>query len=352
MQTFPAEGSGIILHFRCLFSKKVFEHVVVLVLGTLLAVGRRTVCAALRFMGLGEEKRFHKYHRVLSLVKWSTLKASRLLLDLLIKCFCAEGGEALVFGIDETIERRRGAKIKAKGIYRDPVRSSHSHFVKCSGLRWVSIMLLANIPWAGRVWALPFLTALAPSERYQEKQGKQHKKITDWARQLIYQLSRWLKGRLLIVVADSSYAVLDFLSAVKSKVSFITRLRLDAALYDPAPQRAQGQRGRSRLKGPRQPTLTQRLSDPATAWRTVTIAPWYNEKNKELKVSTGTAIWYHSGMRPIEIQWVLLKDEQSGREPVALLCTNTKLSEEQIILYFIRRWSSGQTELLTVQHLC
>jgi len=142
-----------------LFSKKVFEHVVMLMLGTLLAIGRHSVCAALRVMGLGDERRFHKYHRVLSLVKWSARKASPILLDLLLKCFCAEG-EILVLGLDETIERRRGTKIKAKGIYRDAVRCSHHHFVKCSGLRWVSMMLLANIPWAGRVWALPFLTAL------------------------------------------------------------------------------------------------------------------------------------------------------------------------------------------------
>lgn len=122
---------------------------------------------------------------------------------------------------------------------------------------------------------------------------------------MIYQVSRWLKGRML--VADSSHAVLDLLSAARQAVSFITRLRPDAALYDPAPQRAEGKRGRNRLKGPRQPTLAQRLTDPATAWRTLTIAQWYNEKNKELKVSTGTAIWYHSGMRPIEIKWCCSK---------------------------------------------
>jgi DDE superfamily endonuclease len=342
MQTLPREGSGIILQFRCLFSKKVFDHVVVLVVGTLLAVGRRTVCAALRFAGLSDEKRFHKYHRVLSLVKWSALKASRILLSLLIKCFCTEK-EPLVFGLDETIERRRGTKIKAKGIYRDPVRSSHSHFVKCSGLRWMSLMLLVNIPWAGRIWALPFLSALAPSERYCKEQGKPHKKITDWARQMIFQLSRWLKDRLLIVVADSSYAVVELLSAVKEKVSFITRLRLDAALYEPAPPRVAGQLGRSRLKGPRQPTLKQRLTDPSVEWRSLTIAQWYGEKNKALKVASGTAIWYHSGLPPVRIKWVLIKDEQTAKAPAALLSTNTGLSEEQVILYFIRRWSMEAT---------
>ncbi|WP_211166254.1 transposase [Mucilaginibacter robiniae] len=148
--------------------------------------------------------------------------------------------EPLVFGIDETIERRRGAKIKAKGIYRDPVRSSHSHFVKCSGLRWMCLMLLTEVPWAARIWALPFLTALAPSERYCKEQHAKHKKITDWARQIIGLLARWLPGKKLIITADSSYSALELLAAIKSKVTMITRLRLDAALYEKVPERKAG----------------------------------------------------------------------------------------------------------------
>lgn len=338
MCTLSSEGSKIILAFSSLFSKKTFEHVKVLVQGALITIGNHTVCAALRFMGLGRQECFHKYHRVLSMVKWSSLAASKILLQLLIKCF-GNSNEPLVFGLDETIERRQGAKIKAKGIYRDPVRSSHSHFVKCSGLRWMSMMLLSEIKWAERIWALPFLTVLAPSERYCKQQGKLHKKITDWARQMIFQLQRWLPNRLKIVVADSSYSVLELLSAVSPYVSFITRLRLDAALYDPVPQKKAGTRGRSRLKGARQPTLKQRLEDSVTRWRSVVVAQWYNQKDKKVLVATGTAIWYHSGMTPVMIRWVLIKDKEAKKEPVALLSTSTALSAEQIISYFIRRWN-------------
>jgi hypothetical protein len=143
----------------------------------------------------------------------------------------------LVFGIDETIERRWGKNIKARGIYRDAVRSSKGHFVKASGLRWISMMLLCEIPWASRIWALPFLTVLAPSERYHQEQGKRHKKITDWARQMAIQLRRWLPDRTIIIVADSTYAVLELLHGLREHVCFVTRLRLDAALYDwPEPQ--------------------------------------------------------------------------------------------------------------------
>lgn len=247
MQSIPPEGSKVILRFSSLFSKKVFEHVKVLLLGTLLCIGNRTVCAALRFMGMRDEPRFHKYHRVLSRAKWSTLHASRILLQLLVK-YIGRHDEPLVFGIDETIERRRGDKIKAKGIYHDAVRSSHSHFVKCSGLRWMSMMLLCKIKWTNRIWALPFLTALAPSERYCHEQGRHHKTITGWARQMSLQLRRWLPGKSLVVVADSSYAALELLGAVRNYACLITRLRLDASLFELAPARKPGQMGRSQLK--------------------------------------------------------------------------------------------------------
>jgi hypothetical protein len=150
----------------------------------LLASGERTVGAALRIMGLGRTEQYQRYHHVLNRAAWSSREAGRVLLGLLVKTFLSEG-EPLIIGLDQTLERRRGKKIAAKGIYRDPVRSSHGHFVKASGLRWVCLMLLVPVPWASRVWALPFLSVLAPSERYAQERAKPHKKITDWARQML-----------------------------------------------------------------------------------------------------------------------------------------------------------------------
>ena len=147
MRTLPATMIRLLEPFAPLFSKRVFQHVQVLVAGTILAPGRRTVSSALRAMGLDQYKRFHRYHRVLSRAEWSSREVSRILLGLLVEAFVCEV-DPLVVGIDETLERRRGKKISAKGIYRDPVRSSHRHFVKASGLRWVCLMLLVPIPWA------------------------------------------------------------------------------------------------------------------------------------------------------------------------------------------------------------
>ena len=118
--------------FAPLFSKRVFRHAQVLLIGAILAPGRRTVSSALRAMGLDREKRFHRYHRVLSRARWSSLEASRILLGVLLESFVGEG--PLILGLDETLERRYGKKISARGVYRDPVRSTYEEFVKSSVL--------------------------------------------------------------------------------------------------------------------------------------------------------------------------------------------------------------------------
>lgn len=208
----PTEVVKILLPFAQLFSTRVWNHVQVLLVGSILTTGKRTVTSILEVMGLAEQPDFQNYHRVLNRAVWSSLQASKILLTTLVTTFIPRG--TIVCGIDDTIERRKGRKIRAKGIYRDPVRSSHSHFVKVSGLRWLSIMLLVEIPWAKKVWGLPFFTVLAPSERYHQEQKRRHKKLTDWARQMILQVKRWLPRRELVVVADSSFASLELLSAL------------------------------------------------------------------------------------------------------------------------------------------
>jgi DDE superfamily endonuclease len=180
MLTVPVTLTRLIVKFAPVFSKRVWEHVQILVVGALLAPGTRTVTAVLRVMGLSQERHFQNYHRVLNRARWSSLAVAQVLLGLVVRSFASTG--AVVIGLDDTLERRRGQQIKAKGIYRDPVRSSHSHMVKASGLRWLCAMVLAEIPWARRVWALPFLTALRPSQRYHQQRGQHHKPLPQWAR--------------------------------------------------------------------------------------------------------------------------------------------------------------------------
>src|SRR3569833_212312 len=197
MLRLPACFAAVILCFAPLFRQLTWRHARVLLIGAILVPGQRTGTDILRISGLCWERRFVNYHRVLNRAAWSGRAAARVLLGLLLQAFVPKG--PVLLGLDDHIERRRGRCISAKGIYRDPVRSSTGHFVKASGLRWLSLMLLVPISWAGRVWALPFLTALAPSERYCRERGLRHKKLTAWGGQLVLLACRWLSGRCLVV---------------------------------------------------------------------------------------------------------------------------------------------------------
>ncbi len=352
MPTLPPAMLQLLAPFAPLFARRVWCHALVLVAGAILTPGRRTVCAALRVMGLSQTKRWTCYHRVLNRAKWSSLAASRVLLGLLVVMFAPAG--PVVVGIDETVERRWGARIAAKGLYRDAVRSSKGYFVKVSGLRWLCLMLLVPLPWAGRPWALPFLTILAPSERHDRRRGRRHKKRTDWARQALLLLRRWLPGRALVVVADSGYAAIALLARcarLANPLSVITRLRLDAALYAPAPSRRAGPLGRPRKQGQRLPTLAARLADPATAWTIVTIADWYGEGARTVEVASDTAVWYHTGLPPVAIRWVLIRDPQGGFDPQALLCTDLAAEPAQILAWFVLRWQLEVTFEEARRHL-
>jgi len=329
---------GVLQGFAPLFSARLWPQVQLLVVGAVLSPGKRTVTAALRVLGLADDPRFGTFHRLLSRAHWSSLQASRVLLGLLLTTFVPSG--PLVLGLDDTIERRTGAKISAKGIYRDPVRSSHGHFVKASGLRWLSLMLLTPIPWASRIWACPFLTALVPSQRYNEERGHQHKSLMDWARQMLRVVQRWCPGRPLIVVADSAYASIAWLHNLQQghPITVITRLRLDAALYDPAPERQVGQMGRPRLKGDRLRTLASLVQDPKTRWERICLDRWYGETHREVEIVSQSAVWYHNGLPPHPIRWVLVRDPQGKFSTQALLCTDLLQTPTQILDYFVQRW--------------
>jgi hypothetical protein len=207
-------------------------------------------------------------------------------------------------------------------------------------------MLLVPVPFAQRVWALPFLTALAPSARYYQTSPRTHKKLTDWARQMLLQLRRWLPTRRIVVVADSGFAVISLLwrmTQLAQPVCMITRFRLDAALYEPAPPRPPKQKGAPRKKGQRLPTLTQVLADAKTHWTRVTLTNWYGERRRTIEITSSTAVWYHSGLPALPLRWVLIRDPQGKFKPQALLCTDLGVQPEQIVKWFVLRWQTEVT---------
>ncbi len=206
--------------------------------------------------------------------------------------------------------------------------------------------LLAEVPWASRVWALPFLCSLAPSERYCHQQGKRHKKITEWAWQLLLLVRRWQPERKIVAVADGTYAALKLLDRCRrlsEPITFITRLRLDAALYEPSPPRKPGQIGRPRLKGERLANLSAVAENSATTWTPITVSDWYGRKERTVEVVSQTAVWHSTGLPAVPLRWVLIRDPQEGFATQALLCTDLAAEAEQIISWFVRRWQMETT---------
>jgi hypothetical protein len=215
-------------------------------------------------------------------------------------------------------------------------------------------MLLAPIPWARRTWALPFLTCLAPSERFYKEKVRAHKKLTNWGRQMVMQLRRWLPDRQLVIVADSSFAAILWLfqlSHLPGQICLIVRFRLDAALYEPAPERSPGQRGRTRKKGQRLPTLEQVAQNRETQWQAVILPDWYGEQQRRVEFVSETAIWYHSGQPPLPIRWVLIRDPEGKFKTQALLCTDLAIEPAQIIKWFVLRWRLEVTFHEAREHL-
>lgn len=339
MEALPHEIIKLLSEFAPKFDRRTWAKAKVLLIGAILCIGKRTVTSALLIMGHGNAQGFAKYHHVLNRASWSPRALSEVLLRLLFR-YLAGGAGPLVFGLDETIERRWGPKIKTRGIYRDPVRSSRSHFVKASGLRWVCLMWLTEIPWAQQIWALPFLTVLAPSERFYAESKRTAKSLLDWARQMVYQLRCWLPDRQIILVVDSTYAALDFLhacQALPNPIAVITRLRLDAALYTPKPREKKGKRGRKRKKGIRLPTPQAFIDHPKTHWQQMTVR-WYGGISRSIEIATGFCVWYHVGKPVVPIRWVLIRDPDGEFEPQALLCTDRTLKAVQIVEWFVQRW--------------
>jgi hypothetical protein len=215
-------------------------------------------------------------------------------------------------------------------------------------------MVLVEIPWASRVWALPFLSALAPSERYAARRGRRHKKLTEWAWQMLLVVRRWYPKREIVAVADRAYAslkLLDRCRKLSKPITFVTRLRLDAALYEPAPPRKPGQIGRPRLKGERLPNLSEVAEDPATVWKLTTIANWYGSEDRRVEIASAKVVWYSTGLFAVPVRWVLIRDPEGGFKPQALLCTDLDADPLKIVRWFVMRWQLEVTFQQTRRHL-
>src|SRR6188474_2373895 len=323
LATVPPQS--LLTPFAVAFTTPTFRHVLVLVSGTILASGRRTVAAALRAVGLSDERRFTTYHRVLNRSVWSALVLSRVLLDLLVRTLLAPDAP-LELVVDGTLERRRGRKLAWKGRFHDATRSQSGHVVTSDGIHWVCVMLLAPVPWSRRRWALPFLAIPTFPPAISAKLGKPHRTAPERTEILVRLIRRWQPDRAIRLVGDSGFAVLRL-----AHVCGTARVR---------PASTPGVKPK---KGPRQPKLVDRLDATTvaashTAWQRQVVA-WYGHQRRRLDVATGTALWHTDGCDPLPIRWVLVRDPQGRLSPYALFCTAQEVDALAILAAYLHRWN-------------
>jgi hypothetical protein len=330
--------SALLAAFAPAFTPSTFTHALVLVYGTLLASGRRTVTAALRTVGLQDERHFTTYHRVLNHATWSPLRVSKILLDLIVVTFLTPD-EPLLLVIDDTLERRYGRRVAYKGRYHDAVRSTPGHTVTTSGIRWLCICVLVRVPWSSRPWALPFLTVPSPTPAVSCKLRQRPRTTPERAQGLVRLVHRWHPHRAIILVGDSSYGVVALAETCRTQhVTLVARLRLTAALYAPVPPQPQGKPGVKPKKGPRRPTPGVILKDPDTTWEEVEV-PWYGGGTKTFDLVSATALWHRDGEPPVPIRWALLRDPAGKLKPVVLGCTDQDATPLQIVAWYVGRWN-------------
>jgi len=341
---------AVLLPFSVLFSKPSWEKSLTLLLGALVCTGKRTVCSALRAMGLCDETNFAKYHHLLNRTKWSSLSAARILLFMVI--MLVPMGHPLVFFIDETLERRKGVKIKAKGYYRDAVRSSKSQIVKASGLKWLVMALSVRLPFMPRALALPFLSILEYSKKHDEQKKRQHKTTLRWAGQMVRQVRRWIGAtRSLILVGDGGFAAGQLtLDCICYGVTLVSRLKMNARLFDFPAEKAPNKRGRTALKGRRLMNFKQMLSLKTLPWKEAEIVG-YSGVKRLVRFVSNTCMWGADGNEPIPIRWVLIVDPTGKMDPMPLMSTDPLLTPERIIELYIDRWSLEVTFEETREHL-
>jgi DDE superfamily endonuclease len=333
---------SVLAIFQSAFTSPTWDKAQVLIIGTLLARGRRTVTAALRQMGHGEDADFSLYHQVLNRARWSALELSRLLLLALIEAFVAVSGP-LTLVIDEHLERRWGPQICKRGHFRDSLLSSRKKSVSNSGLRWIVLTLVVNVPWTKRCLALPVMSVLAPSPKVSRQLKRRHKTIAQWARQMITKVRRFVPGVPITLLGDGAYSAVELgLRCQKLGVRLTAPLVLDAQLFEqppPPPRPGQKKRiGRPREKGARLPKLSAVLVNPKTVWAPITVE-WYDGQPRALEMTTGTALWKRAGLKPLPIRWVLVRDPSGELEPRAYFTTDPAQTAVEIVEAFILRWT-------------
>ena len=350
----PTSIITVLASFLPLFSAPSYQSLLLLFQAHILCKGKRTVTELLKRVDLKDIKNYSKYHYFFSTAKWSAIRGAEILFLKLVAL--VPGG--IVVSIDTTVERRKGPKIKGLGIQRDAVRSSKSRKVLVPGLNWLVCAIHIQLPWCKRTWALPFFTLLMPPEHPLKtsknvkdlSKTKRHKTLTKWTCQVAFLLRRWVGGsKKITIVADSAFATYALANTcIDLNIGLVSRMRLDARTFEFPPEPKK--RGRKKLVGTRIPSFKQMLEDPDQAWETLEV-DWYNGLRKQVEILSGACLWYGYGIRPVPINWVLVRDPTGRNPPAVIFTTDLEMQYSDMIEVFVDRWQIETTFEEARRHL-
>ena len=318
----PLSLTELFGEFRGCFSAWTFPVFSALACGLVSQAARRTVCGMLVGAGLSQTWSHHRAHRFFSHARWSIEAVSAVLARLVVRLLVAADAPVLV-AIDDTLFHRRGPKVHAASWFHDG--SAIGKTKVGYGNNWVILAIVVRLGFLDRPVALPVGFALV------RKNSKDLSRLA-LARRLVEALADALPGRTVHVVADSAYAG-KALRGLPASVTWTTRLRSNASLYELAPPRT-GRRGRPALKG-------AKLASLAELARSTEIAPTAVTRygtTMTVSVAVLRCCWY-GVFGPQEVQVVFVRDKSKSGYDVALVTTDLDASAAEVVERYAARWS-------------
>lgn len=301
-----------------------------------LCPGRHTLTRLWSVIPAGSRRPYGAYARLIRDGRWSMDRLWARLARLLVERWVGEGVVTAL--LDDTLAKKTGRHIEGAGYFRDAVHSTASYTVTAWGLNIVVLALCVTPPWQGEPLALPLLIRV---------HRKDELSLVDLAVTMIWQLHRWLPDHRIRVVADGAYASLVGYQWPPT-VHIVSRIRSNAALYDPPPPRT-GRRGRPRLRGQRLPSPRQLAAGLAEAdWTTSQVH--MRTHLAERLVFARKVLWYEAARsRPLLL--VIVRVPDGNQPPDFLITTDVNAAPETVASAYDHRWPIEDTNRNVKQFL-
>lgn len=334
----PSVAEPLLMSFSIAFTQPTFQRALVLLVGAILAKGRRTITNLLWNVGDLAGGDPSDYHRVFSRAPWSLWTLGRILAIAVIKL--AAPDDWIRVAVDCTVAEHKGKKVYGKGCHHDSVRSSDNHKVYRWGHRWIVLAVVVHFPFCSRPWALPVLTALYRPEELNKKEKRRHKTPIQLAQGLMSILLHWFPDKKFVLLGDGGYASHDlarFCHRHRDRLALVSKFVPQGALYAPPPPPKKNKKGgRPRVKGKKLKTPEAVVTDSRLRKTTVS---WYGATERQVLVCDGRGQWYHAGAGLVPVHWVFVRDAEGTRRDEYFYTTHDGFTTEQVVTLYTLRWN-------------